>query len=579
MRPLHHAQEFASGGSLVQYIRSQPNQRLQEPDAQRIFLQMISALDYCHRRCAGRHAWGFDGGSVRPCAWRSRGWRRGTGAHTVVVGGCCLIARRVIHRDLKPENILMDDRGNIKIADFGLAAVTAPFGKGLTTQCGTPEFTAPEITVGACSMAAARCEGGGGGGGSGAAGARRKPCCGVAGHLAWRAGKEYDGPSVDVWSMGVILYEALTGHLPFMGATQSALFKAIQKRVPSAAACHAPGPPAAHLAHGAQANGVHVWCGCAAGACTRPCPLTSRPSAAASSRACCGWTRTRGAGTARRVLCTPDRAAKHTVAPRGGAACLPAFLRPCRRRFTMDEIMTHPWCRDPDAEGQADDDWGGDGPGSLGRQDSGWQQQSAESNLVHGASARSLFRQGTGIPDGEDEASWQVARGGSDHDGSATGYEGPRSLGDVGTSRRVSKSGHHESVRLVLEGDAGERAGRRSGSPAAKPRASRATRATHRDRALRCAADDPITAAIMRAQMATMGILSGASPLERDGRSGSLDRSLLDEDIGDAGGKSGTSFSRQKAAAAGSRDLTPGRCAARGALHHLRPSPLQAVLC
>ncbi len=56
--------------------------------------------------------------------------------------------RRVIHRDLKPENILLDDRANIKIADFGLAAVTAPFGKGLTTQCGTPEFTAPEITLG-----------------------------------------------------------------------------------------------------------------------------------------------------------------------------------------------------------------------------------------------------------------------------------------------------------------------------------------------------------------------------------------------------------------------------------------------
>lgn len=42
----------------------------------------------------------------------------------------------------------MDEGGNIKIADFGLVAVAAPFGSGLTTQCGTPEFTAPEIIAG-----------------------------------------------------------------------------------------------------------------------------------------------------------------------------------------------------------------------------------------------------------------------------------------------------------------------------------------------------------------------------------------------------------------------------------------------
>ncbi len=39
----------------------------------------------------------------------------------------CPDARRVVHRDLKPENILMDEAGNVKVADFGLAAVMAPF--------------------------------------------------------------------------------------------------------------------------------------------------------------------------------------------------------------------------------------------------------------------------------------------------------------------------------------------------------------------------------------------------------------------------------------------------------------------
>ncbi|KAL6756210.1 kinase-like domain-containing protein [Haematococcus lacustris] len=140
--------EFASGGSLVQYIHSFEGKRLPEQEALRLFLQMAAALDFCHRR-------------------------------------------RIVHRDLKPENILMDDKRNIKIADFGLAAVTAPFGCNLTQQCGTPEFTAPEITT----------------------------------------GKEYDGPSVDIWSMGVIMYEALTGSLPFKGSSQAALFKSIQRGV------------------------------------------------------------------------------------------------------------------------------------------------------------------------------------------------------------------------------------------------------------------------------------------------------------------------------------------------------------
>lgn len=140
--------EYASGGSLVKYIYNHGKGFLEEPEARRIFQQITSAVDYCHRR-------------------------------------------RVIHRDLKPENILMDENNNVKIADFGLAAVTAPFSGGLTLQCGTPEFTAPEITV----------------------------------------GKEYDGPTIDIWSMGVILYEALTGKLPFQGTSSALLFKAIQRGV------------------------------------------------------------------------------------------------------------------------------------------------------------------------------------------------------------------------------------------------------------------------------------------------------------------------------------------------------------
>lgn len=83
----------------------------------------------------------------------------------------------------------MDNAGNCKIADFGLAAVTKADGAGLKQQCGTPEFTAPEIVM----------------------------------------GREYSGPAVDLWSCGVILYELLTGVLPFAGNTTADLFKAIRK--------------------------------------------------------------------------------------------------------------------------------------------------------------------------------------------------------------------------------------------------------------------------------------------------------------------------------------------------------------
>ena len=70
----------------------------------------------------------------------------------------------------------MDESTNVKIADFGLAGITTPFSGNLRQLCGTPEFTAPEIVQ----------------------------------------GKEYSGPAVDIWSLGVILYELLQARLLLM---------------------------------------------------------------------------------------------------------------------------------------------------------------------------------------------------------------------------------------------------------------------------------------------------------------------------------------------------------------------------
>jgi serine/threonine protein kinase len=95
-------------------------------------------------------------------------------------------SKGVTHRDLKPENILMDENYNIKIADFGFAAPILGRDQSgtLKTRLGTESYMAPEIHL-------------------------RQP---------------YEGASVDLFALGVILFIMFTQHPPFSKATADDAF-------------------------------------------------------------------------------------------------------------------------------------------------------------------------------------------------------------------------------------------------------------------------------------------------------------------------------------------------------------------
>ncbi len=151
-------------------------ERLNHPNVMRVYggeqrSRVYMVMEWCEGRLLRRI---LDEGRIP----RERALRIARGALEALA---YIHANGVVHRDLKPENILVDENDRIKLIDFGIAGDTSARRltyANFTTALGTPDYISPEQVK----------------------------------------GKRGDGRS-DLYSMGVILYEMLTGKLPFSGPT------------------------------------------------------------------------------------------------------------------------------------------------------------------------------------------------------------------------------------------------------------------------------------------------------------------------------------------------------------------------
>lgn len=94
----------------------------------------------------------------------------------VLLALCHLHDRRLIHRDVKPDNILIDEEGHALLSDFGISKGGINGPTDASTFCGTPAFCAPEVLK-----------------------------------------REGYGRGIDVWGLGLLNFNMLTGELPFQG--------------------------------------------------------------------------------------------------------------------------------------------------------------------------------------------------------------------------------------------------------------------------------------------------------------------------------------------------------------------------
>jgi cell cycle serine/threonine-protein kinase CDC5/MSD2 len=135
--------ELCHNGSLMDMLRRR--RRFTEPEARFFMVQLLGACHYMH-------------------------------------------THQVIHRDLKLGNIFLDSNMNVKVGDFGLAALIESPGERKKTICGTPNYIAPEVLFDTAN------------------------------------GHSFE---VDTWSIGVILYTLVVGKPPFQTKDVKAIYKSV----------------------------------------------------------------------------------------------------------------------------------------------------------------------------------------------------------------------------------------------------------------------------------------------------------------------------------------------------------------
>ena len=146
-------------------------------------------------------------GSLRPWVGRLSFEQVGGVLENVLAGLAHAHAHGVIHRDLKPENLMVTDEGRVKITDFGIAKALTPedtsaFRTATGATLGTPAYMAPEQAMG-----------------------------------------EGVGPWTDLYAVGVIAYELLSGTVPFSNVEPVAVMLAHIQQDPPPLCSHAPDVP------------------------------------------------------------------------------------------------------------------------------------------------------------------------------------------------------------------------------------------------------------------------------------------------------------------------------------------------
>ena len=120
----------------------------------------------------------------------------------------------ITHRDLKPDNVLMGDDGRIKVCDFGLAKFRSEGASGGSSELPTKAMTQEGLIVGT---------------------------------VAYMSPEQAEGKTIDtssdIFSLGIVLYEMLTGRRPFEGDSPTAILSSILKDTPDAVTELVPGVP------------------------------------------------------------------------------------------------------------------------------------------------------------------------------------------------------------------------------------------------------------------------------------------------------------------------------------------------